>query len=241
MINDNKKVCTRCKQEKDIAEFTKDKNNKDGLNRWCKECQSLDHKQRLKKIVYIELETKVCGRCHIEKDIDDFSNDKYSIDGHHSLCKQCRSKHHKKYYKVKTNEILSVQKIWQTNNWKKFKQICRRWKQSERGRLLDVWQHQRRKEIMEQLPYTFTEEEWQDCLKYFNYSCAYCGSKKNIQQDHFISIMNDGPYTKDNMVVACGFCNPSKSDSDFFEWYPKQKFYNQEREKMILEYLKINK
>ena len=82
---------------------------------------------------------------------------------------------------------------------------------------------QRRKEIMEQLPYTFTEEEWQQCLEYFDYSCAYCGSKKNIQQDHFVSIMNDGPYTKNNMVVACGFCNPSKSDSNFFEWYPKQK------------------
>jgi 5-methylcytosine-specific restriction endonuclease McrA len=111
------------------------------------------------------------------------------------------------------------------------------WHQSEEGKLSERETKRKRREIISQLPHTFTEEEWQQCLEHFNHSCAYCGSKKNIQRDHFISVFNFGYYTKDNMVVACGFCNPSKGDRDFFEWYSKQDFYEKEREEKILNYL----
>jgi len=33
------KICSRCKKEKPITEFYKDKNTKDGLTCWCKECK----------------------------------------------------------------------------------------------------------------------------------------------------------------------------------------------------------
>ena len=32
------KTCTKCGQEQDISEFTKDRSRKDGLNLWCKSC-----------------------------------------------------------------------------------------------------------------------------------------------------------------------------------------------------------
>ena len=95
---DKTKFCIRCKREKDINEFNHDKNNKDGLTRWCKQCQSEYNKLRSKGIILPEIETKICGKCNKEKEIDEFSRDKYSKDGYHSLCKQCRSKHHKKWY-----------------------------------------------------------------------------------------------------------------------------------------------
>ena len=33
------KRCTKCKQEKSFSEFSKNKNCKDGLHSWCKECE----------------------------------------------------------------------------------------------------------------------------------------------------------------------------------------------------------
>jgi hypothetical protein len=35
------KQCTRCKQIKNIIEFTKDKYNSDGLDNWCKDCKRI--------------------------------------------------------------------------------------------------------------------------------------------------------------------------------------------------------
>lgn len=34
-----KKECSKCHQGKDISEFTRDKNKKDGLQVWCKSCK----------------------------------------------------------------------------------------------------------------------------------------------------------------------------------------------------------
>lgn len=35
---DNTKICTKCGRELPLSEFNKDKNRKDGLHPWCKEC-----------------------------------------------------------------------------------------------------------------------------------------------------------------------------------------------------------
>ena len=37
------KVCSKCKVEKDLGEFTKDKTKRDGLHNMCKECRRLLH------------------------------------------------------------------------------------------------------------------------------------------------------------------------------------------------------
>jgi hypothetical protein len=38
------KTCTKCKIEKDLSEFTKDKNSKDKLSYWCKNCFNHNNK-----------------------------------------------------------------------------------------------------------------------------------------------------------------------------------------------------
>lgn len=39
------KICSRCKQEKDISEFNKEKKNKDGLYVYCRDCQHKYYKE----------------------------------------------------------------------------------------------------------------------------------------------------------------------------------------------------
>ena len=41
------KRCRRCKKWKDESSFYKDRQNKDGLGGWCKECSRKSYKQRL--------------------------------------------------------------------------------------------------------------------------------------------------------------------------------------------------
>src|ERR1035437_7031534 len=37
------KTCTKCKQSKQLTNFSKNKNSKDGLQNWCRQCRSIDH------------------------------------------------------------------------------------------------------------------------------------------------------------------------------------------------------
>ena len=43
------KTCTKCKIEKELDEFCKNKNNKDGLNVWCRECAGKNEKKWIKR------------------------------------------------------------------------------------------------------------------------------------------------------------------------------------------------
>jgi len=88
---------------------------------------------------------------------------------------------------------------------------------------------------------TFTFEQWCFAKKHFGHVCCYCGGiPLELCQDHFIPVIKGGKYIKNNIVPACEFCNQSKHHEDFFTWYPRQRFYNKEREAKILKYLKKN-
>jgi len=72
--NIKSKICKRCNIEKNISEFTKDKNSKDGLYSYCKECKSKsvlewhhnnpDHIKRYKK-KYSRLRKSISARIYI--------------------------------------------------------------------------------------------------------------------------------------------------------------------------------
>lgn len=73
------------------------------------------------------------------------------------------------------------------------------------------------------------------CYVYTTTSCL------PLVREHFIAMNNRGGYIKENILPACESCNSSKNDNLFEDWYPKYKFYNKERESIILEYINSNK
>jgi 5-methylcytosine-specific restriction endonuclease McrA len=84
---------------------------------------------------------------------------------------------------------------------------------------------------------TLTPEQWGVIKQCFNSCCAYCGKEAHLEQEHFIALSKGGEYTHNNILPACKNCNSSKNNKDFFEWYPKYKYYSKKREKQILEFL----
>jgi len=118
----------------------------------------------------------------------------------------------------------------------------KKYKQSEQGRQVNKRSKHKRRSIEREVLATLTLSQWNKCLEHFNKKCAYCGQGPNeivLTQEHFVPVIKGGEYTVKNIIPACGSCNFSKSDRDFFDWFKNQKFYSIRRQKKILKYLDI--
>jgi hypothetical protein len=80
-----------------------------------------------------------------------------------------------------------------------------------------------------------TKTEYENLLKVFDSSCAYCGLTlqesyeiygQKLHNDH---VVEDGYNDLRNDVPACKVCNSLKHQNDMEEWYRKQEFFSQER------------
>lgn len=92
------KTCTKCKIEKqaNTEHFNRDKNKKDGLHSWCKDCVGEDRKQRKAKykekiFIYDDKTMKTCNKCKIENPAtpEYFNRDIKMKDGLFNTCKDC--------------------------------------------------------------------------------------------------------------------------------------------------------
>jgi len=88
------------------------------------------------------------------------------------------------------------------------------------------------------------EEEWENCKRYFDYQCAYCGMSieehKNLygQDFHKEHVDDDGSNKLDNCVPSCKICNSSKWKFDLEEWYNEDKiFYSENRKNKIIKWI----
>ncbi len=101
-------ICNRCKRDKDVSEFGKDKTKKSGLMGRCKDCckvnkpsgsswgRHIKHKYGLTEGAYNEMFEKQDGKCAICESTPDSALGKFSIDHCHStgkirglLCSHC--------------------------------------------------------------------------------------------------------------------------------------------------------
>jgi ribosomal protein L37AE/L43A len=85
------KICTKCKQEKSVSQFPKEKKRKDGYYPWCKPCLSLHRIERYRKIPRkIWIENKVCSQCKETKHRSQFLL--YEGKNLHYQCIECENK-----------------------------------------------------------------------------------------------------------------------------------------------------
>lgn len=165
----------------------------------------------------------------------------------------------KTYYEENKEKISKYNKKYREENRGKVLEYHRRRYREKRQSYLDyskenrdkfILTAQRRRARFRNLPCTFTAEEWSECKSHFSNSCSYCGMteeehfkiyNEQLHQDHFIPVTKSGGYIKENIVPSCRNCNCSKGNSDFFEWYSNQAYYNKERERNLLKFLGIVK
>ncbi|MBJ9983593.1 HNH endonuclease [Bacillus sp. S70] len=144
----------------------------------------------------------------------------------------------KAWYENNKDEILKRRRLKYHNNREYEISKVRKYQKTPKGKLSIKINGQKRRSRKKSLPSRYTTKEWCECINFFKSSCCYCGTVlENPTQEHFIPISKGGEYTKDNILPACSFCNTSKNDTDFLEWYLNQEFYDEKRKEKIYAFL----
>ena len=97
--------------------------------------------------------------------------------------------------------------------------------------------HNRDAVFLEDLCPKLRNRRWRKSLHDFTgKSCIYCG-KSSESIDHVLPRSKGGLSVTENCVPSCLSCNGHKSDSDAFQWYRRQRFYDPRRAMAIRAWL----
>ena len=90
-ISENARTCTKCKKNRDVKCFSKDRTKKSGYHTTCKVCEKENkiEYQKRKRMEFIALKEKNCTICNTVKDISLFSKHLYNKDGYVNNCYEC--------------------------------------------------------------------------------------------------------------------------------------------------------
>lgn len=167
---------------------------------------------------------KTCTKCGqtYPATLQHFEAQKYGKNGLRAQCRVCRREYKReqdrKYYRANHEKMLEMKR--KSNN--KQYQIS-----PDKAYIRKLIRRAR----VRQLPANFTFEQWINCLEYFNYCCAVCGSQLrdlfgNVEPhaDHWIPLANPECLgtVAENMICLCSFCNLSKGATMPHMWLKNQ-------------------
>ena len=135
------KKCGRCLIEKPTQEFSRNNNTKDGLDYICRVCHGdsrvppseeermerrvkdrLKYRNKVGGALKSELKPKpkdghkFCGKCKLEKKLEDFNKNKYEKSGLQKICRPCNSLRNKSYEERNKEKIAIRRHNHRKNN-----------------------------------------------------------------------------------------------------------------------------
>lgn len=96
------------------------------------------------------MQTKVCKKCEIEKDICFFQKDKSKKDGYRNSCKECQREYHKNYYEANRHHINEKNTKWKIENSELLSEMRKQYYEDNREEILEkgkVWARENKEKI----------------------------------------------------------------------------------------------
>lgn len=88
--------------------------------------------------LFINMNTKICSKCNIEKEVCNFHKWKYGPDGYKRICKECRKIESKTYYNNNNENIKLKVSNYRKDNPDKVKELKKRIYERDKERILMV-------------------------------------------------------------------------------------------------------
>lgn len=248
------KQCSRCHNEYPATSeyFFRNKRSKDGFQSQCKSCKNItnhnwnienrEHRRKYRLENSSEIHEKRIERYDLNKDFArEYSRNYYWENREEALMKvkDYRKNNPEKikerrmvFYEKNKDRIIRQTSMWQKANKSKKNEYNKRWTSKNKEKV--SFKQQLRRTKSRGLKSDLTIIQWELIKEIFDHKCAYCGnSVKKLEKDHFVPLSKEGEFTMNNIVPACRRCNASKGNSNFYEWYSKQDFYDVIRMKKI--------
>jgi hypothetical protein len=127
-----KKVCSKCKEEKEVCEFNKNTSRKDGYHYQCRSCSKLwklnnrEHVLEYNKNYNQKNKEKLTG---YKKKWEQSNSEKISNfqKKYKEKNKEKLNEYQKKWNQSNSEKIKKTQKIWRENNSEKVKEYYKKW------------------------------------------------------------------------------------------------------------------
>lgn len=190
---------------------------------------------------------KVCSNCNkiLAATTDNFYKKERGKYGVAAECKECSSLRKKKRYQKNKEQILKKAKVYYQDNKEEIKERVQEYKKNNSDKVKETNKNYRlkhpenafngsakRRHKEKELGNGITQEQWLECMEYFNWTCAYSGislSHNNKSLDHIVSLYEEGVNEIWNCVPMDKILNSSKNNKDMISWYQQQEFYSEER------------
>lgn len=177
--------------------------------------------------------SRICTKCGTLKPFKKFYKDKKGKYGIRSKCKDCDLNRIKKNYQNNKEIKIEYQKEYQKEYYENNKDKINKKKK--------INKHKRRA-LKQNNGGSYTINQWNESLKYFNNKCAYSGkTMEQVSVEHIIPITKGGTSYIWNIIPCELSLNISKNNKDLLEWYKEQEFYSEERLNKIYEYIEYMK
>lgn len=208
-----KKICSKCKKNKDLEEYYKNNKHKDGKESRCKSCTNAEHKKyctknRERKKEY-DKKYYIKNKGRIKE-----NNNEYYIQN-----KQKILEYFKEYRKSDEGRSAHIKANTKYSKTGKGKLADAKYRKSEKGRLArDKRYHNRRINESKTLN-NLTINEKNTILFLQNYKCIYpnCNEYFDLVKptlDHIKPLSKGGDLIKENVQFLCKSCNSKKHDKE---------------------------
>ena len=207
------KICTKCKQSKNLSEFGKDCTAKSGYKFRCKECINIDgrkrdlirnktEKRKAQRRIWDNTPEAIAKRCTNEYK-------KKAAD----RAKTPAAKLQKKEY-AKSEHARELQRI---NRQTEISQQKRKnYMSKPKSKLAKVLSENKRRAIKKSAEDgTVTPNSVKMLLIEQNNKCFHCNKELDNTKhlDHYIPLSKGGPHSINNVVWSCAICNIRKSNT----------------------------
>ena len=229
--------CSKCKEWKvaNNVNFSKKKSGKWGLERQCKKCRNIYHKEHYnnnkdkKKLYYENNKEYIKERERVQKK-EYYKKNKIKID-----------EYNKKYYEDNKEERLEYGRLWRENNKEYIRKYQNEYVKNNPEKMFNK-SNKRRNKLNNQ-GRGITKEQWKEMMNFFDWKCAYSGEKMESNKttngrtiDHIVALDSNGENEIWNCVPMKRGYNTSKSTKNMLEWYLQQEYFDINRLTKIYEW-----
>lgn len=203
------KVCGRCREQKPVSEFGKNKSRKDGLQSYCTQCRHLYDGEKNKTYYHQDIEkSRQKTRQWYQDNKGKLAepNRKRAKEWYQDNKDRARAAGARNYREnIEARRITS--RAWYLQNKDHVKTYRARYKKVKSAYINSI--NQARRARQRAMDGTYTADQWHQLCAWFENVCLACGMPEKLTVDHVVPL-DPGSNTVDNLQPLCLSCNSSK-------------------------------